>query len=551
MSHVVLESPTLLFLILFLPILFLLHRLAGDRNIPFRRIFFLCGGFCIGVFAFINIANIFRPGVFWHDEAHILVVAAAYLKGEPMYPAFTAPDFYALVYGPLTYLVYVPFLAGFQHPIAAMRVGTLAVNLANLALIFLILRERLSRSAALALLSLAIVPLLSMSPVLLGTRGDSWLLFCFSLAVFSTLRRNWIVAAMVSGILGALAIDFKPTVVPVVCLMLAMVYRRHGLRALLTAGFTSVACVLALFRLPGISLSNYLGWLVLSSHRRIINQTLMDTLMAAILLLLPIVFLVVFGSRPERRREFGLILPILCGFALVTCVITGSKDGAGVWHLWPMLPFMLLWTAHEASLRGVDSQSSSSVISNENDSVARPASTRTLCVVAAIALAATLVTLRYGFRDIRIVHAQDQAQQRVAQRAALNAIDTLTSRSFSGHNLAMGYGTDSGDYRSSLRFELSLERQEYFFDENAFIEGFKEGLPIPASVVQRILGCKDIWLIPHGDVPFSTLKAGVLPIVDTPYLFPDMIRLHFTQSHTLLESGDIYDLWGCSYAAQP
>jgi hypothetical protein len=542
MSHAVLESPILLFVIVFLPTFILLGRLKFDASL--RGVFLLCGGLSVAAYVVVNMLNVFRPGVLWHDEAHILAVAATYLHGQPMYPPTTAPDFYALVYGPLTYLVYVPIFGSFHHPIPAMRIFLLAVNLANLALLFFILRERLSRPAALAILSVATALLLTQGPVLLGTRGDSWLLLFISLAILCALQRHWIAAAIATGVFGSLAVGFKPTVAPVLCLILAIVYRRHGLRALLASGATSVVCGLAVFLLPGISLPNYLNWLVLSGQRRLLPQNLIENLMAAAFLIVPCLLILLFGSRPFRHRRVGLVGPILSGVALAVCIATGSKDGAGTWHLWPMLPIFLLWTAYEGSLRGVGFNSSSS--GSEESVLASHELMRTFKVVAAIAIAATVVTLRYGFRDIRVVHPPGQAQQRMAERAAEDAIDLLHRRSPSSHNLVMGYGADSADYRSNLRFELPLEKQDYFFDVNAVVEGIKEGVAIPQSVVQRILGCRDIWLIPHGQVPFSTLRTGVLPVTNTLYLFPDSIRLHFMQTHTLLESGEIYDLWSCT-----
>jgi hypothetical protein len=481
----------------------------------------------------------------------MFAIAAAYFHGQPIYHSLSAPDLYAILYGPATFLVFIPFLAGFSNPIPALYIGMFIANAANLAVIFLILRERISRLAALALLPLATAFLLSFPSIVFGIRGDPWLLLCISLAIFSAQRSNWIAATIVSGIFSGLAIDFKPTVLPVVCLMLALLYLRHGLRAAFTSALASAASALAIFLLPGISLSNYLVWLVLSSHQHLLQSNFIDVLQNATFLIVPCLLILISAPRSHRRATLGLFLPILCGFALAFCIVTGSKDGAGAWHLWPMLPCMLLWTAYEASLRGIDAPFPDSANLKERNSTAAPASTRILRIVSAIALAATLVTLRYGFRDIRIIYPHGQAQQRVAERAAENAIDTLAHRPLSGHNLAMGYGAAVTDYRTNLRFELSLKGQEYFFDENAIVEAIKEGLPIPTGVVQRILGCNDIWLIPHGDVPFSTLRTGVLPMTVTPYLFPDIIRLHFTESHILLESGQIYDLWSCPPTSRP
>jgi hypothetical protein len=113
-------------------------------------------------------------------------------------------------------------------------------------------------------------------------------------------------------------------------------------------------------------------------------------------------------------------------------------------------------------------------------------------------------------------------------------------------NLAMGYGSTVTDYRSDLRYRLPMAGNEYFFDENAVVEGIKAGFPVPAAVSKRITGCQDIWIIPHGQVPFSSGKSEILPATGSPYVFPDQIRLGFLRTHIRFEQGRVYDLWKCN-----
>lgn len=545
MRQVVLENPALLFLIIFTPVLILLAVWKRCRDFSYRSVFFFCGFLSIAVFIFINILNLRRPGILWEDEAHILAVGAAYLHGEPMYHSLSAPDLYSLVYGPLTYLVYVPFLAGFRHPIPAMRVGTVAINIGILTTLFFILRRLVSWQAVIGLLSVATGILLYMGPQLFGTRGDTWMLLCICVALLGAINDNWIVAAIVSGVFSSFAMGFKPTMAPIVLLLLAIVYRKHGRRALIPSACISVAGTLSVYLLRGISLSNYLEWLVLSDRRQMYGQFMMSISMAAIFLIAPGVLLLAFGARVKRRSSLGIVLPVLCGVALAACILTGSKAGAGSWHIWPMLPFLLSWAAYEASVRGVDREASFGGRSGNGNGTTEGFSVDTRNVVAAIVLAATVVTLRYGFRDLRLIHVQGESHQRAAERAAENAIDALTDRMAPGSNLAMGYGLNSVDYRSDLRFELSLRGQDDFFDEEAMVGAMFEGISIPKGVINRILGCQDLWMVPHGEVPFSTLKLGISPMSPTPYFFPDGIRLGFPKTHVLLEQGAIYDLWGC------
>jgi hypothetical protein len=560
MIHTLLETPVLLLLVIFLPAFLLIGRLRASGPL-LQKILVVCGALCLAVFALINILNVHRPGAFWQDEPNILAIAAIYRHGGPMYHSTAAPVLYSLLYGPTTYLVFVPFLTRFAHPFPLIHACMALLNLATLGLLYGILREQLSRVAALGLLSVAAAFLLTDAMHLLGVRGDPWLLFSICLALFAVLKARWPLAVLGAGIGAGLALDFKITVVPVIWLLLAILYRRHGLRPLLAACTLTVATALSLFLLPGISLANYLSWLLLSSHQGLLAGLLVRNLLAAAFLLAAALALCVLGDRRLPRNVLGLNLTALGLFALCSSILTGSKDGAGPWHLWPMLPFLLFWAAVEAAARGVDAAPQPARRLSDFSPLGLPLSARSLQVLAALSIAASVVTLRVGFRDLRLMHSSSVNRDRLAQKQAEAEMDALVRR-FAGvstdasgsapgrasaaTNLAMGYGTwASGDRLTDLRFELADDGEQYFFDENAEIEGIKARLALPAGLLQRILGCQDVWLIPHGQAPFSTLRYGVLPDGQTPFLFPDSIRLHFADAHILLESGPSYDLWGC------
>jgi len=157
--------------------------------------------------------------------------------------------------------------------------------------------------------------------------------------------------------------------------------------------------------------------------------------------------------------------------------------------------------------------------------------------------------MMFAAKDLHVVRPPGDATWRMKQSEAQAEMSALVARNLSGQNLSMGYGSAVTDYRSDLRYALPAAGDQYFFDENAVVEGVKAGFPIPAEVSERILGCEDIWVIPHGEVPFSAARTGVLPITSTPYIFPDNLRLGFVATHAVFEQGQVYDLWKCTGAA--
>lgn len=529
MMHALLEYQALLFLLAFLASLFILRSVPAVKPPVLLQLSAACGIVSIGVLLVLGVLNLRRPGFLWHDEASILSVAAAYLHGKPLYHARDTA-LYSLLYGPATFLVYVPILKFFAHPLAAIRVLGFASNLASLALLYSILRTHVPRNVALALLPVAIASLLLSTSPLYGVRGDSLLLLCFAAGLAAALRLQWLPAVLVSGISCGLALDLKITVLPVVCLMFAVLYQRHKNRAWLICAATTLVAAVTPFLLPNISLRAYLEWLTLSVHQGFLLTGFLESLAAAAFLLLPAILLK-FTASPRRLlvRHPGLATSALFVIALAFSIAISSKDGAGPWHLWPMIPFVILGTA--------------TLVQNACGDAAgnlHPARQ----TLAAIAMAAMFVCLRFGYRDLRIVHAKDIAVQRSREDSAQVEIHSLIAHN-PGRNLAMGYGTDASDPLTSERFMLPLLGEDYFLDENALVESLKAGRAMAPSVVQRVLSCNDLWLIPRGEVPFGTLRRGVLANGDSLYLFPDEVRVRFPQQHQRLASGNSYDVWGC------
>ena len=533
LHRLIFENPTPIFLAALIFSVSVLVWRTRSTAAQLQFVAGVSGGISVAAYVLINVLNINRAGMLWHDEANILSIAGAFLRGEPMYHSLAAPAFYSLFYGPTTFLVYSPFLAVFHHAVLPIRVALFVANIAEILLIYLAVRVWVSRPLALALLPVATGFLLAYPSVLLGTRGDPWLSVCISLAVVLALRTNvrwWVAAAVETGLLLGQAIDVKVTVGPAVCLVFAILYRRFGVRAAVVSVIGCIVSSLGVFALPHISLSNYASWVVVSSHQRFLRSTCLENVVAALFLVSPILLVGLFDSSILRIRRADWVIVLWGGFALLVCILTGSKDGAGGWHLLPMMLFLLLGAAYVVSR---------SVVSS--DARRAPA----LAMIASIAVAGMVVTLYFTVCDFRVVRPAGEAALRGKEVMAESELERIILVSGGGKNLSMSYGSDLADYRSDLRYELPLAHQDYFFDENEVVEGIKEGYPIPEKVVQRMLGCEDVWVVPHGEIPFSSVRSGILPVSTTEYIFPDALRLGFSGTHVRFEQGDFYDLWKC------
>jgi hypothetical protein len=532
MHRILFENPATLFFATFLLVLFLLQRMRVTNFQRMRLLSSCFGGVAVFSYVAVNVMNAVRGGMLWHDEANILSISAAFLRGQAMYHAPNAAAYYSLFYGPVTYLVYMPFLAYASHPLVAIKLVLFVALTLELLLLFFTFRAWLSFAESLALLSVGIALLLAYPDALLGFRGDPWLLLCITtatiLSVRGSNRSNWFIRALAIGVLLGLAVDVKATVIPVALIVIEVLRRRFGVKAAVMATLSGIAVAAGIFAVPHISLPNYAAWLLISSHQRFLRSTCINNFLVAAMLLSPVFFLYGRQTFRDRLRHQWPLLSVNC-IALLVCILTGSKDGAGLWHLWPIMPLLLAGAAYELG----------------HETHADKKQAKTMVIVLSLAIAGAVTSLYWGLADMNILRPLAATQWKANESSADAELKQIVSAPHR-KNLSMGYGSDITEARTNLRFELPLARQDYFFDENEVIEGIKEGQTLPSNVANRILGCSDIWVIPHGEIPFSAMRANVLPATITPYIFPDFLRENFLATHAVYEQGSNYDLWDCT-----
>jgi hypothetical protein len=553
MIHVlVFENPALLFFAVFCVALFALRKMQSVGVDRLRVIAGWFGGAAVGAYLVVNALNLWRGGLLWHDEANMLAISAAFLHGQPMYHALRAADFYSLFYGPVVFLIYAPFLAFLPDPFAGMRIALFVVSLVEMALLFRLVRTWLSAAESLGLMALATAVLLAYPDELLGFRADAWIVLFVTLAALLAVRgtrRSWGFRAVVLGIALGLAVGLEITVVAVGLVVLAILYRRDGVKAAVLAAGSGVVVCVAPFLVPGISARHYAQWLMLARHQGFLRSTCLENLVVAVVLVLPMVMAWVLGRTSSGRgthvSSFGRLRTrhgapgFSCGsglgygvlalgcLALLVCVASGSKASAGPWHLWPMVPLVLLGAAYMLRRR------------DDAGSVRRM-----VAIVASVAIAGACTSFYFARVDVKVLRPLMASAWKAKERAAKVSLEEIVA-AHRGKNLAMGYGSNLNDDRTNLRYVLPLAGKDYFFDENEVVEGIKERKPVPANVVARVLGCEDDWLIPHGEVPFSTLRDGALPETTTRYVFADDLREGFVKTHVMVVAGSYYDLWVC------
>jgi hypothetical protein len=138
---------------------------------------------------------------------------------------------------------------------------------------------------------------------------------------------------------------------------------------------------------------------------------------------------------------------------------------------------------------------------------------------------------------------QAQLIETMTARRGLHEIGDI-QRFVRGHDgvVEMGYGAT--EVLTLERPVLVFRNNAYLLDEPAVQEHQLAGVDVPASTVEAIARCRvNYWLIPKGEVPFST-RNGYPAAGDRP-LFPESFRQAFHAAYGRVGATDYYDVWHC------
>lgn len=448
------------------------------------------------------------------DEANILSISAATLRGLPMYHPPVSPDFsYSLMYGPFTFLIYsVALVAGGVSHFWIIRGAVVMAALLLCAALFFLLRKFVSAVTAITLLAFPLSILLQHPEISLSIRSDVWIFLLATLAIISSFFEVEFFAVLLTGILGGLIIGLKISAAPAILFPLLLLYRKFGLRAPAYALIATIATTFAPFAIPNISLHNYISWIGFTRSEGISVASASGNLLFAIFLISPCLIMELYMHRfglafKNRVPEFLIIL--LCLFlALLT-----SKNGSGVHYLWHIVPSIVVYMAF---------------IANEMSAIPDEGRAIPLYSIAVACAFFACVNLPRAYAHIKI------ATMPPGIAIARQSIDKYLDRYQDNSSVQMGYGSVDGDDRSLIRYQLVFRGQPYRIEGNT--GRFETSLlPFPVNVLHQMSSCKDdVWLVPHSQMPFDL------------WIFPGSLRTTFLHNYSVDTTDGVYDAWVCN-----
>lgn len=462
------------------------------------------------------VAYALYPGYLEHGEAAISATAFRLLQGQPAYYAFDAPERISNVYGPWTYLWHAWPLALFGASLTASKIAGGLGPVLVMAGAWMLGRRHGRAGEAVALAAGFLLFHLGF-PITI--RPDSLLTVLVTLAMLAAARAEaktgmaW-GETLVIGIAGGIAVNVKIHaglyLAPAALFHLTGNWRR--LLPMATAGLVALALP---FLSPLFPLADYLSWFgPMSGKENTWNGFRVLWMKFAFYLGLPLVVWGLAGFSALRGRQ-RLYLAAYVGCVLLV-LFPATKFGGGHHYYLPFLPILI-----DLILRAL-------TVADE-----RPPARRVLVGAMAFLLFMAAQSER---RFFKVLEWNDARQVAAEIEAVIRANPGVPTQ--------MGVGgprTEEKFYLYSWRNLPVFAGGPYTIDTGIVMEMVKLGIAMPAETLRRVAACETrLWLIPHGEAPFSLVGYYNQTIYDETF------RRIFTAHHHLEAGGAYFDLWRCT-----
>jgi hypothetical protein len=469
-----------------------------------------------------------------HIEVSVGAIASALLQGQPPYHGATGVASYELPYGPNVFLVLAGSISLFGKSIFALKLPCFLACIASGALVFAVLRRRVSARCASGAWLLFLLYLVYYDESAYWCRPEPFLLVGSALGLWLVrarpLRSAWMDVVAHAAIV-AWMVGLKVTGIFYVAPTLVLLARWRGLGAACLAATIGGALSMAVFASSPFSLHAYAAVLHRTARHGLAVRELLMGASAAFFLLCPVAVArwlhpggaPVLPARPRWPVPYRTLL--LCVAA--ACVVA-AKPGAGCHHILPFLPL------------GIDA------FADAADGAERDR------VSASSARIATLVG-RASFAAIVAVCAVANVffvGERVARAGARSREVRAILSEYDGSEIQMGYSTDAA-YRDTFERILIAFDQPLYLDAGSQMDSTAAGYDATQMLGASQAACHPrIWLLPHGE-PFS-LRSPYRPLTeDARTVFDARFRADFAARYVKVESTFSYDVYACVATARP
>lgn len=464
------------------------------------------------------------PGYLDYIQPTVAAVSWLAVHGHPIWPNWEAGDVYAMLYGPLVYLVTGVFLLIDPSIFMSKLPGIGALLGAVVCLWWALGRKKADGITAFLLIAAFLTVFDPRVTLSYASHADTFLILIGALTLPVAFEWPVLSAAIGVGILAGLGAGFKVHgflyAVPAALTVVARAKdRREELRFVVAGCGAALAVIVLPFLLvsQAANADGYLRTLIMAAHHGLAMAEFSDELVSAVTLAVPLLVVSYWWrpalGRPERWFLIGL------GVAVAATMVFGAKHGAGSRHLWPFYPacFYAMACILGADSCAGDSQKSQNIM--------------------AVVVLALLATYAGWQEESYFVMAFWYNRQDIELAKIADVEDILKDYPDAQ------FGVSDSDARSRDSFYRVLgvfQGGKLYLDNAAWIDMAAAG--IPESVAGRVIeNCAvRTWVLPLGE-PFAmpTTYATNRP------LFSDKFREEFHSNYRLVQQDDFYQVWGC------
>lgn len=537
---------------LFTLVFFLVLRLPGTelwaklRLAQLRLMWrILCGIFVLLVVG-CGLVAVVTERIRFFEEATVLSTVAAFWHGQALYPSTQAPVEYGLLYGPVTYFMYLPPMMGGALRLWGYEAWALGALGGTFLLLFLALRRKFGVSVALGSAALLAANVARFTGNEWAIKADVWILLFSALSFWASSRLQSWTAACVIAVAGAMLVDLKATLLLIALLPFVLLWQRERSARVPVVVFALLLPLLALlpFSLPGVSLSNYVRLLLeYKSHATSARVLAINTQMTLIIFLPTFTLLWAAMSVAPRTacswiRERSAYLVILI-VACVVATVTGAKEGGGPWHCVVLVIPSLF----------VDAELWRLAAPTELPSLFQ--NPRRFAPILGVSLALFVTGLKLLAGGVKERLYDQPGDTPVSMRDVENDLLAISQR-YPGETIQMGYSDRAHFNLTNVRPILYVRGNPLFVDPQARNEADVIGKPISPEVLNALARCKiQLWVIPKGAEPFSMESMYWLdPTVDRKgmeaALYPANFRQTFFEHYREIQQTSRYfNVWAC------
>ena len=516
---------------LLLSLMALSSLLLGPRNwlhnILSHRVALLVAYACIFLYTMIVIAYLCTSVLIEHLEPTLIMNAAAWIHGFPMYPGLRQPELYGMLYGPVPAILVGLGQILLGATIFACKFPIIACSLSTAALLYYLLRREFGHHLAIIGSAICLISLLLFHDYSYSVRVDPVLVFFVCLALFaSRIARFW-PNVLLGALALALAADAKAHAPLYILPALALMAEESGLlRPIMIVLLGALLGLLPFYGLPNISLPFYIHMLLLGlkEHRLLYFQPLW-LLTWLLLAIFPCCLAAVIITdswekfKSSISRHYILLIAMAVSFLLTTLI--ASKEGAGPHHYMPYAPFLAYLFCRMVS-RGKDGR----LMGWRLKLLPVMATAWALAVIFVAGVAQTSI-----WRHI--------LRERAMAGAALSNIRSAERR-FPGAAIVMGYRAHESP-STYYRAQLVMDGNPPFMDAAAMMDRREAGLSLPHSVIHVLKsGRISLFLIPRQSEPLFTLRSWY----QSKYrLFNSSFRHAFLDNYSHVGNGQVFEYW--------